>query len=557
MKKFVLMLTLVTVLTPAYTQVLDAENTYKISRASKRGSLAGVEYSETDKTYTLTYFTDMKKKGRVVEFTYEQYVFDNNFNFVKDGEFTEEADKMKKKFKWFRFKGDEVVTIGNTVENNMMGTLVIKKKKITSKYNFLLGGYTRNVDILEKVKPKTDDGNTYTLITHEEDEMTGDLFILVSVKPKIGIKGNEDAGSIRLLKFNNNLDLVKATDFNFQYPQSFVFGRYTERENFDDPESPGIESLVLIFAPSNAMGKKNADPNNNNYTYVRVSDAGEIVERFNFNSPSSFWNIHELVYNKAAGEVYLYGPSLAGKDKYFNEGAKPGMSFGGFGGGEVKYKAVQLMKVKDGKMVYLTETNLEEFTAKQKFPPSQKKTPDYTGREFGIRNYEFISNGDLLVIGQNYDKNKDGFINRFEDILGFHFDKNGVLRSQYGLDTKEKGITVSSNTTYGLTYRTTTTTTKIYSCPQTLVEGTDGNVYWILQEIKGMGPNSRTLTYPRIGRINVTDASVTDLKTFGKGEGYYLDSNYPFLASGKNESMVFFGSDKSGRELWFARVLLK
>jgi len=72
-----------------------------------------------------------------------------------------------------------------------------------------------------------------------------------------------------------------------------------------------------------------------------------------------------------------------------------------------------------------------------------------------------------------------------------------------------------------------------------------------------MGPNSRTLTYPRIGRINVTDASVTDLKTFGKGEGYYLDSNYPFLASGKNESMVFFGSDKSGRELWFARVLLK
>ncbi|MCE7864237.1 MAG: hypothetical protein DYG99_11925 [Bacteroidetes bacterium CHB5] len=554
---FLMPLLLACITAPVFAQVLDTENTYKISRASKRGSLAGVEFDEVAKTYTLTYLTDMKKKGKVVEFTYEQYVFDNNFNFVKDAEFTEEADKMKKKFKWFRFKGDEIVTLGNTVENNMMGTLVIKKKKITSKYNFLLGGYTKNVDILEKVKPKTDDGNTYTLITHEEDEMTGDLFILASVKPKIGAKVNSDVGAIRLLKFNSELDLVKTTDFKFQYPQSFVFGRYTERENFDDPESPGIESLVLVFAPSNAMGKKNADPNNNNYTYVRVTDQGEIVERFNFNSPSSFWNIHEMIYDKQAGEVYLYGPSLAGKDKYYNEGAKPGVNIGGFGSGEVKYKAVQLMKVKNGKMVYLTETNLEEFKAKQKFPPSQKKTPDYAGREFSIRNYELASNGDLLVIGQNYDKNKDGFINRFEDILGFHFDSNGVLRAQYGLDTKEKGITVESSTTYGLTYRTTTTTTKIYACPQTLVEGTDGNTYWILQEIKGMGPNKRALTYPRIGRINMGDATVTDLKTFGKGDGYYLDANYPFLATDKNEAVVFFGSDKGGRELWFARVVLK
>lgn len=555
MKRLLFAVLLFVWLLPAHAQVLDIENTYKISRASKRGNLAGVDYDPAAKTYTLTYFTDMKKKGKIIEFTYEQYVFDNNFNFVRDGEFTEEADKMKKKFKWFRFKGDEIVTIGNTVENNMMGTLVIKKKKITSKYNFLLGGYTKNVDILEKVKPKTEDGNSYTLITSEEDEMTGDLYVLASVKAKVAAKGNEDVGAIRLLKFNNQLDLVKTVDFKFPYTQSFVFGRYVPRENFDDPESPGIESLVLVFAPSNAMGKKVADPNNNNYTYVRVSDQCEIKERFNFTSPSSFWNIHEMIYS--GNTVFLYGPALAGKDKYFNEGAKPGVNLGGFGSGEVKYKAVQLMKIVDGKMVYLTETTLDEFQSKQKFPPNQKKTPDYSGREFSIRSYEFASNGDLIVIGQNYDKNREGGISKFEDILGFHFDGNGKLRAQYGLDTKEKGITVEQSTSYGVGYRTVTTITNIYSCPQTLIEGTDGNMYWVLQEIKGMGPEKRTLTYPRIGRINMNDASVTELKTFGKGEGYYLDPNYPYLETDNHEGVVFFGSDKGGRELWFARVILK
>lgn len=553
MKRLLLAVILFALVAPLRAQVLETENTYKISRASKRGNLAGVEFDPAAKTYTLTYFTDMKKKGKIIEFTYEQYVFDNNFNFVRDGEFTEEAEKMKKKFKWFRFKGDEVVTIGNTVENNMMGTLVIKKKKITSKYSFLMGGYTRNVDILEKVKPKTEDGNTYTLITSEEDEMNGDLYILATIKPKIGKKVSEDVGSIRLLKFNSELDLVKSVDFKFPYTQSFVFGRYIPKENFDDPESPGIESLVLVFAPSNALGKKVADPNNNNYTYVKVSSEGEITERFNFDSPASYWNIQEMIYN--GNTTYLYGPSLAGKDKYYNEGAKPGMSFGG--GGEVKYKAVQLMKIVNGKMAYLTETDLEEFKAKQKFPPSQKKTPDYSGREFSVRSYEFASNGDLIVIGQNYDKNKDGFINKFEDVLGFHFDTNGKLRAQYGLDTKEKGITVEQSTSYGIGYRTVTTLTNIYACPQTLIEGGDGNMYWVLQEIKGMGPNKRTLTYPRIGRVNMADASLTDLKTFGKGEGYYLDPNYPYLKSDNNEAVVFFGSDKGGRELWFARVVLK
>ncbi|MBL7856733.1 MAG: hypothetical protein JNM57_03515 [Cyclobacteriaceae bacterium] len=533
-------------------QELELEKTYKISRASKRGYLAGLDYDASAKTYTLTYFTDQKKNT----FKYEQYVFDVDFNFIEDRELQEEAEKMKKKFKWFRFKGEEYVTLGNTVENNMMGTLVLRKKKITSKYNFLIGGYSKKVDILEKVKPKTDDGNTYTLITHAEDDMTGDLFVLASVKPKMSAKGNEDAGAVRLLKFNSDLDLVKTTDFNFPYFQSLAFVRATDKPNFDDPENPGIENIVFIFAPSNAGGKKTTDPNNNNYTYIKVNNEGAITQRLNFNSPSSYWSVHEMIYTEN-GEEYFYGPALAGKDKYYNEGAKPGVTIGGFGSGEVKYKAVQLMKVVNGKMIYLTETTLDEFKAKQKFPPNQRKTPDYEGREFGIRSYRFASNGDLFVLGQNYDKTREGYINKFEDVLGFQFDANGKLKAQYGLDTKEKGITVETDTQYGLTYKTITTTTSVYACPQTLIEGTDGNIYWILQEIKGLGPGKKLLTYPRIGRVNMKSSDLSELKTFGKGDGYYLHPDYPFLETDKRETLVFFGADKPGKELWFARVKLK
>ena len=548
MKKLILALAGLFMLTGlAFSQQLELEKTYKISRASKRGELAGLDYDRDAKTYTLTYFTGQKKNT----FKYEQYVFDNDFNFVNDGEFEEDAEKMKKKFKWFRYKGETYVTEGNTIENNMMGTLVIKKKRITHSYKFLLGGYTSNTDILEKVKPKTDDGNTYTALTFAEDDINGDLYVLATVKPKMSAKGNEDAGAIRLLKFNKDLDLVKTLDFNFEYAQALAFVRTIDVPDFDNPESLGVGGLVFVFAPSNALGKKKSDPNNNNYTYVSIDSDCKITEKFNFTSPASYWRIDEMLTFEN-GDRYFYGPSAAGKDKYYNEGVKPGF---GNQNGEVKFKAVQLMKSSNGKMVYLTETSLDEFKTKQQFPPNQKKTPDYSGREFGVRTYTFGSNGDLYVLGQNYDR-KDGHISQFEDVLGFHFDPTGKLKAQYGLDTKEKGIAVQSSTEYHVSYKIVTQTTTTYACPQELHEGTDGNMYWILREIKGMR-DGKLMTYPRIGRVNSGSATMTDLVTFGKGDGFYLNANYPTLETEKGETIVFFGADKPGKELWFARVKLK
>lgn len=40
-------------------------------------------------------------------------------------------------------------------------------------------------------------------------------------------------------------------------------------------------------------------------------------------------------------------------------------------------------------------------------------------------------------------------------------------------------------------------------------------------------------------------------------EGFYLDPKYPFLKTDKDGTIVFFGADKPGKELWFARVKLQ
>ncbi len=540
-------------------QQLELEKTYKISRASKRGELSGLDYDKDAKTYTLTYLTDMKKKSDKYIFKYEQYVFDSEFNFVKDTELEEDADVMKKKFKWFRFKGEDYVKYGNTVGQQFMGGLVLKRKKMTYTYKWLLGGYSRKTEILEKTKPRTEDGRSYARVEYAEDDVTGDLYILATVNPKMGTKNNDDVGDFTLLKYDVDLNQTGKFDFSLPYKQSLAFMEIIERPSTEDEDAVSIGGFTFVFAPNDVYGKSGTDPNNNNYTYVEVDQNCALKAKFNFDSPASYWRIDQMLVSDK-GERYFYGPAKAGKDKYFNKGAGSAGGIGKFGSGEIKFKAVQLMKVADGKLAYLTETNLDEFKAKQQFPPSQKKTPDYEGREFGIRSYNFAPNGDLIILGQNYDRNKEGNITKFEDVLGFHFSADGKLRAQYGLDTKEDGkiVTQSTDTYYGIstTTRVTTTITRNFACPQELIPGADGKMYWLLREIKG-SRDGKLLTYPRMGNIDLKNAAMSNLTTFGRGDGFYLNPTYPTLQTDKGESIVFFGADKAGKELWFARVKLK
>jgi hypothetical protein len=114
-----------------------------------------------------------------------------------------------------------------------------------------------------------------------------------------------------------------------------------------------------------------------------------------------------------------------------------------------------------------------------------------------------------------------------------------VLKSQYGIDTKETNKFAQSN-----------------GAPQSFLEGQDlNNMYWLVREIKDVTSKGKLLTYPRLGKIDVASGYVSDFTKYGGKNDYYLDPKYPYLETEGNK-IVFFGSDKGGKTIWFCRVNL-
>ena len=116
--------------------------------------------------------------------------------------------------------------------------------------------------------------------------------------------------------------------------------------------------MAFVFAPMGGPGMgKVENPNKNNFTYVRINDDPAIIDNMSFDSYAPYWTINEMVVDYDTDDIYLFGASAMGKDKYYNQLT-----------GTTKFKAVQLMKISDHKIAYFTETDLEEFEAKLKKP---------------------------------------------------------------------------------------------------------------------------------------------------------------------------------------------
>jgi len=513
----------------SFSQKLDKEATYQISGKAKRGALAKVDYDDATGNYTLIYVTkSTEKKAK-----FETYTFDKDFNFINKTEEEIEFDKAKTKYTWFKWNGELYSIQGNYVQPNLVGTLVLKEKKITYKYDWLILGYYKTTEILKKVKPKIGDRKLH-YYAHAEDDKTGEIYVLCGIKPKMkDMKDKSNtymhAKNLVVVKFNPELELVKEVAIDFEYPQHVAFSR-TVSNISDDFDAPEVGGMAFVFAPMGGPGmNKYADPDNCNYTYVHVDRDLNIIDNIKFKSNASFWKVDELVRDVSTEDMYLFGPLAAGKDKYYNVAMTT-----------TKFKAVQLLKISNHKVDYLTETSLDDFEAKLKTPPSQKKSPAYKGKKFEIANYKIASNGDFFVFGQNFNKSKEG--NKYTDVLSFHFDSKGVLKAQYGIDILESNKYA-----------------KAAGTPQFMLEGADGkSAFWFLQEIKGTTMfSNKLLTYPRIGKVDVSGGSLNDFQAYGKDSGYYLNVKHPYLETSKGNTVVFFGEDKKGKTIWFLRVLLQ
>jgi hypothetical protein len=360
------------------------------------------------------------------------------------------------------------------------------------------------------------------------------------------------------LKINNALDFEVIDKATFDNPQVIAYaglisslGQEDEEGNLDEEDDGddaadasedqgdlSTNDAAFIFAPSMAGKKANADEHD--YTYWRVNGQGKIIKKLPIKTLASVWNINQII--DVGESLYLFGPANEGK--YYDQTIK---------GGDLeamKWKLFQMCKITNSKVEYVTSTNLDEFESKLMAPPSQKKSPSYHGKKFHFTTAASYKDGSILICGQNYQmvtQNKVK-VKSYRDVMMFNFDPSGKLKAQYGVRREE-------NNKYA----------KMAPTDQKIDAGANA-VYWTVMEMDGIRTERegkfktiKALIYPSVARIDIATGTIGDFVQFGTVGGkptYYLHNRIPVLVADAN-SVVFLGTSRSGKTLWFGKVILE
>jgi hypothetical protein len=518
-----------------FAQELSIEKTYEITGKANRGFLGDVAIDEPGNKVELTYCT--KSTDRKAKF--ETYVFDMQFNFIELKTEELEFEKARTKFRWFTYKGDEYKVEAVSVEANLLGTLVLKRKLITYSWNWFWGGYDKYVKLLEKVKPKNDEGNKYFLHRKAENDVTGEVMVIVGEK-QAG-KGADPYAiykNFSALIINKDLDITKTTEFKFDHPQTIVSSFLVSKEDVMEEESEDLSSsdYALMFAPMGGAGfKKVADPDPKNYTFVRFENNANLMQRTAVPTQFAAWAINSIV--TIDGMTYIYGPAKP-EDDYANTTLVGDLD-------AMKWKSFQMAKLSTKGVEWVSAPLIDDFEAKVQGGPNQKKVPAYKGKKFRSTGI-VVSANDIFIMGQNFQSGKDG-VREYTNPIMFQFSSKGDLKAQYGMRREENNQYAKSS-----------------PCMQKLILSDDGSaVYWMIGEVKGIREDKelgnskfKVLLYPNVAKISMNASTIGDFQFFGQ-EKFFLNNAFPFLPIDQNKSVVFFGESKSGRTLWFGKMPTK
>jgi hypothetical protein len=580
------------------------EKSFDISRKSKNGYLGGVETDSKNQTLDMIYVLRSSNKRKVKR---EIYTFDKDLKLLNTVKDEQDVEQMKKKYKWFNFKGDSYISNSLSASANLTGKLVFRKKEITWKYLWLSGNYNKTVKQLDKVKATSENNEKY-LFRGGSYEVESDSTVLVLAGKQE--KKNDLVGSMMhydVLSCDNQVNIKPVTSINFEYPNAPVFSSPLEDDNpeLDNDDFP--RDWIVIFAPQggSGMGKK-SDPTPTNYTYVRLNSKGELVEKFNFNSPSNGWRV--LGAYEREGSVYVYG-SATTKDpgsKYVNQIYKTTMvattsadadekeasgagksGLGALRGGlsalsgtmdfgvtqdkiddamdELKYTNFQIGKITNGKFDFLSSPSIDDFDAKKAKPSDQKKYVDFDGKRFVINGVSFSSSGDVFVNGQDFKKittGKNKGERSYKGVYMFQFDRSGNLKKNYGVFLDQKK-------TSGL-FNNAPLTSDMYPSRSTVQESADGkNLYWLMRMVRsihkeshttyGLYSNTTTTTWQPLfnmeyGSINVADGQLSNFNILGESEkkNYYL---FEKTDNAKMGSYTFmFSETEKGDKILISRL---
>lgn len=288
------------------------------------------------------------------------------------------------------------------------------------------------------------------------------------------------------------------------------------------------------------MGPKIWGKDPTEYTYVRVSYDGKLLDKATFNVKNSIWKIDDFVFGKD-GAVYFFGPSNDETDDFYHNENE-------YKDQKKKWPRFQLAKFSNGKMQYVTSTSMEDFKTKLKPQPDGKKGDPYTGRKIKFTEAVISPNNEVILAGQNFGLARNGkgqVIGReYEDLVMFHFDQSGILISQYTMNKKKAATSPDQ---------------------QYFEFGSDGKTlfwtYFDVVDTKAVKELNliveKPLGVPKMGKINLTTGAFEKYSEYGKSENYvHYNGILNYLKFSNTNQVNYLGENKKGSALWFARVSL-
>lgn len=518
----------------AQVSYMENEVAHQISNKAEQGYLGDVLMDADKKEISLYFVTATKAKKIKVE----KYVFDYDLNFkTSDKEEYDQPKDVKAKYKWFKFRNEEVEkTVGVTAEPTMMGNLVFKRKEITSYWSWFNGGYQTDVKVTDKLKPRNDEGNKYFYRGHFDNWETGELLALVS--PKFGAKEAYKMNmEFTVLKVDKDLNIVGQTNINFENPQYLIW-----KGVFDN-----TGDFAAIFAPTAGMGVKNESEKPTEYTYVRINPKGEVVERVPFETKATRWMIGG-VYDKN-GITTIYGAG-------FKIG-KPKDAYADYKNYAPVYKGfdnMQVVSIKGGKLQYVSTPNLDEIASKTVAPSGQKKAKEYDGGRIRVTGIQTAPNGDVMIMAQMLTYNAVSQVVVYKDFMVFHFGGNGEFKKMYSIDTPAKGgiynttDAVSSPATrpseseifMSEDGRTAIWTTALV----TKVDKATVSYYFLNEKTVTWTPREQLL----VSTIDLASGSMTEVQTVGddtKGKkDFFLRRDIRYVPFGDGKRILVIGEDR-------------
>ena len=295
----------------AQSQTIDVEKTFDVSKDAQKGFIHMIENDEAKQQLNIVYRVRAKRN----QAKFISYAFDYNFDLVNQGEEVIDLEReLPSKYRPKRYKGEAFEVEGLYVEPNMMGTLVLKRKVSRFAWNWFTYKYGVTTTVEGKLKAKTDDDKKLFYHHHIEENTDGTAMILA------GEKGTAKNGPLNhmmnyhFIKYDINLTKLADVTVNFETPQALAgLWGFTN----DDEKTTDFVALFATTKVPRYVGGKNLwgqDPTE--YTYVRVSYDGKLIDRITFNSPNSLWRVDEFMKAKD-GAVYFYGPSNDEKGDYY------------------------------------------------------------------------------------------------------------------------------------------------------------------------------------------------------------------------------------------------